>query len=72
MFGPNAVTVMTLALAGSITGGKFSTDTAHIKREPLRQMRRRWRPWLPSRSSSLCYLKDTGFLQQPRDDGPRI
>jgi len=72
VFDSNAVVVMTLALAGSITGGKFSAATAHIKREPLRQRRKRWRLWLPSRTSSLRYLRDIGFLQQSDDDGPLL
>jgi len=68
VFGASAITVVTLALAGSITGSMPS-----VKRKPLRKRRkRRFRLWAPSRSSSLRYLCRTGLLQQPRDDDPQI
>lgn len=68
VFGPNAIMVMTLALAGFITSDRFSADVAHVRREQMRQRRKRWRLWPPSRTSSLRYLKHIGFLQQPDDD----
>jgi len=73
VFGYDAIEVATLALAGNITGGEqFMASTASIRRNPLRKRKeRRLRLWVPSRGSSLRYLCRIGFLQQPREEGPR-
>ena len=69
----NTLVIVTLFLAGSITPG--GTQPAHvpsIARHPYKRRRKRWRLWNHSITDSLRYLHRIGFLQQPREDGPRL
>lgn len=65
--------IVTLFLAGSITQG--GTEPAHVPsvdRHPYKRRRKRRRLWSPTITSSLRYLRRIGFLQQPRENGPRL
>lgn len=69
----NSLVIVTLFLAGSLThGGTQSVRVPSIRRNPLNRRRKRYQLWSPSITSSLRHLCRLGFLQQPRDEGPRV